>query len=123
MKPICKYCGKECVLAPSQQKRNSTGRTQCNSCGVTKRRWKTKIELVDMLGGKCQRCGWKGHPAALQFHHTDPSKKEFSINGNKLLSKERWDEVKKCELLCACCHAIEHSNTPLMEQMGIWKST
>jgi len=118
-KPICKYCGKECKLAPSQQKRGSAGRTQCNSCGVTKRRWKTKIELVEAKGGKCERCGWSGHPGALQFHHKDPSKKEFGISGNGLLLKERWSELDKCELLCACCHSIEHSNTELMKRMGL----
>jgi hypothetical protein len=118
-KPICKYCGKECKLAPSQKKRSRVVRTQCNSCGVTKRRWKTKLEMVEAKGGKCERCGWSGHPGGFQFHHKDPSKKEFTISGNGLLLKERWSELDKCELLCACCHSIEHSNTELIKRMGL----
>ena len=116
-KPICKYCGKECKQAPSQLGHKT--RSQCNSCGVTKRRWKTKIELVESMGGKCNRCGWSGHPAGLQFHHKDPSTKSFMLNGNKLLVKECKEEAKKCELLCACCHSIEHSNTTLLTKMGL----
>jgi hypothetical protein len=120
--PTCKYCGKECRQAPSQRraKKGIGGRTQCNSCSVTKRRWKTKIELVNALGGKCERCGWTGHPGGFQFHHKDPEEKNFALSGNKLLVKERLDEVKKCQLLCACCHSIEHSNTELMRKMGLW---
>jgi hypothetical protein len=73
-----------------------------------------------MLGSKCARCGWSGHPAGLQFHHTDPQIKEFGLSGNKLLVKNRMEEVKKCELLCACCHSIEHANTDLIRKMGLW---
>lgn len=121
---ICKYCDKEFTPHPSQQRKTTSTRkprTQCNSCAVTKRRWKTKIELVESKGGKCERCGWSGHPGALQFHHKDPSSKKFAISGNKLLVKNRWSELDKCELLCACCHSIEHSNTNLMRRMGLLK--
>lgn len=118
-KPSCKFCGKECKLAPSQRVRNRNPRTQCNSCCVTKRRWKSKIELIGLLGGKCERCGWIGHPAGFQFHHKDPSEKDFMLNGNGLLLKNRVQELSKCELLCACCHSIHHANTELIQKMGI----
>lgn len=124
-KHICKYCDKEFTLHPSKQRKTSGARkqtrTQCNSCSVTKRRWKTKIQLVEAKGGKCERCGWSGHPGAFQFHHTDPSAKSYSLSGNKLLVKDRWNEVNKCELLCACCHSVEHSNSDLMRRMGLLK--
>jgi len=115
----CKYCGKECKLTPSQKTKSASKREQCNSCSVTKRRWKSKIELVNLLGGKCSRCGWDKHPAGLQFHHRDPSQKEFMLNANKLLIKGRHTEVLKCELLCACCHMIEHANTELIKKMNL----
>lgn len=117
--PICKYCGKECKLAPSQRNRKTNGKTQCNSCAVTKRRWKTKLELVQHKGGKCERCGWVGHPGGFHFHHKDSSIKKFELNGNGLLLRERWSELEKCELLCSCCHGIEHSNTELLKRMGL----
>ena len=66
-----------------------------------------KIKAVNHLGGKCKSCGYKKHPAALQFHHRDKSKKSFGIS-NKISSK--WEtlrvELKKCDLLCANCHAV-----------------
>jgi hypothetical protein len=74
-------------------------------------RWRKRKEMaVDYKGGKCVRCGYDKHPAALQFHHTNPEEK--SANWGKLKSKS-WkkitEEIDKCILLCANCHAIEHS--------------
>ena len=58
---------------------------------------------------KCGKCGFS-HPAALDFHHTDSSKKEFSLGSTGLsVSKERFlKEIQKCEILCANCHRIHH---------------
>lgn len=112
----CRYCGKEV---------NDRGRTQCGSCSVSKRRWKVKYDLVTAKGGKCSRCGWDKHPAALQFHHTDPSSKEFNLSANTLLrEKGNYEgELAKCILLCANCHAIEHQNGDrFLVELG-WKST
>jgi len=58
---------------------------------------------------ECTQCG-QNHPATLDFHHTDPSKKEGIIsklvsNGCFALAKK---EVKKCIVLCANCHRIHH---------------
>ena len=44
---------------------------------------------------------------ALQFHHLDPSQKEFGVSGRgvtRAIAKARA-EAKKCFLLCANCHA------------------
>ena len=58
----------------------------------------------------CDICGYKGSPAALDFHHRDPSEKKFTISNN--LSSRNWDsilaEINKCDILCANCHRIEH---------------
>ena len=55
-------------------------------------------------------CGWTGNQAALQFHHTNPQKKDFII-GN--VANRNWEIIKteldKCILLCANCHSIRHS--------------
>ena len=101
---VCKTCGLEF------HRKGSPGATECGSCRVSRRRWKQKLRYVEMLGGKCNRCGYDEHPAALQFHHIDPTTKSFAINGNKLLLNEQrvLDELNKCELLCANCHAKEH---------------
>ena len=117
---VCKYCQKNFNVPESRKaKTRECQRAVCNSCCVTRRRWKSKIELVNKLGGKCQRCGFQGHYGAFHFHHKDPTTKSHEINANKLLNKDRWDEIAKCELLCANCHQIEHSNTKLLEKMGV----
>lgn len=111
----CKHCKKQFKdkLRPNI--------TECGSCRVSKRRWKSKIELVEKLGGKCSKCGYDKHPSALHFHHKNPSTKNFAINSNKLLTKERHKEIKKCILLCANCHSIEHANNKLLKSFGFLK--
>lgn len=56
------------------------------------------------------RCGYDAHPAALEFHHKDPSLKSFEIN---IVANKAWESIKaeilKCELLCSNCHRVEHS--------------
>ena len=56
----------------------------------------------------CDSCGWKGHPAALDFDHIDPEEKSFhiaqSIAGRNI--KTIINEVRKCRVLCANCHRI-----------------
>lgn len=65
-----------------------------------------------LLEGKsCIRCGFDD-VRALEFHHRDPSNKLFSVM--RSLTKNMNDlllEIKKCDLICANCHAIEHSAT------------
>lgn len=58
----------------------------------------------------CGRCGYK-HPAALQFHHTDASKKKFEIGSAVSLLKslkQVQEEILKCEVVCANCHLVHH---------------
>lgn len=56
-------------------------------------------------------CGYDKHPAAFQFHHLDPSQKDFSISSSQKSFKELVPELDKCVLLCANCHAIKHSDS------------
>ena len=106
----CKFCGKD--LSSRGKGKTKRKPTLCGSCSVSKRRWKAKCELVTAAGGKCHRCGWGEHPAALQFHHIDPVNKKFALTGNNLLKEKNFykEELTKCILLCANCHAIEHQN-------------
>ena len=71
-----------------------------------------KLKLIEMMGGKCQKCGYNNNLSALHFHHKDSSKKSFKL-GARVLSNKRWDlivsEARKCELLCANCHAESHN--------------
>lgn len=104
-KEVCKLCGK------SYKDYQGRSRTRCGSCNTKIRRYRAKAAAVKLLGGKCERCGWQGDQAALQFHHKDPGKKDFILGS---AANKSWDsivgEIKKCMLLCANCHSIEHSS-------------
>ncbi len=52
----------------------------------------------------------ESHPVCLDFHHIDPTTKEFSIGQKcRTYSKERIiAEIKKCICLCSNCHRKLH---------------
>lgn len=58
---------------------------------------------------KCEKCG-ENHPATLDFHHLDPTKKEFAISDQLWArSKEKvLEEISKCIVVCANCHRKIH---------------
>jgi hypothetical protein len=116
----------------AKNKRKKDGRhCWCKSCqkiykdmhyktnkGVYKARTKKRkvclkswiLDLKSTLS--CTHCG-QAHPAILDFHHTDPTKKEFSINNgivSKLSKKRILEEIGKCIPLCSNCHRILHYN-------------
>lgn len=70
-----------------------------------------KRKCVEMLGGKCIDCGFiTEYVAVYDFHHPDPSEKDFNIG--KILTY-KWStlvkELAKCVLLCVNCHRIRHA--------------
>ena len=71
---------------------------------IGKARWDTFKRTL-----KCTKCE-QNHPAALDFHHTDPSEKENLVS--KLVSNgcfaAAMEEMQKCIVLCANCHRIHH---------------
>jgi hypothetical protein len=73
---------------------------------VIRRRRKVKQLLVGELGGRCRLCGYDRCSAALEFHHLDPSEKEFGVasRGARSIARLRA-EASKCILLCSNCHA------------------
>lgn len=55
----------------------------------------------------CDICEFKEHPSALDFDHLDPCKKEFTISrGFDRSLKILFNEIRKCQLLCANHHRI-----------------
>jgi len=80
---------------------------QCRADAVAARRRRVEEILVEEAGGECAICGYNRHVAALHFHHLDPSTKSFSIahEGVTRAIDTMREEVKKCVLLCATCHA------------------
>lgn len=57
------------------EKRPYSQRAEYLKRAVGKRRHRVKEMSVEYLGGKCQVCGYRKCPQALDVHHRDPSKK------------------------------------------------
>jgi hypothetical protein len=66
--------------------------------------------MIELLGGKCCRCGYSKCYEALEFHHTDPNTKMFDWKKARSVSYDKMvAEVKKCNLVCANCHREIHA--------------
>jgi hypothetical protein len=79
----------------------------CRSEAVVRRRRRVKALMVDEAGGKCAICLYDRCLNALEFHHLDPTEKEFgvSMRGITRSIEAVRAEAAKCVLLCANCHA------------------
>jgi hypothetical protein len=58
----------------------------------------------------CVKCG-EDDPSCLDFHHIDPSKKDFQISKviMSLHSDKLKQELQKCAVVCANCHRKIHA--------------
>jgi 5-methylcytosine-specific restriction endonuclease McrA len=78
---------------------------------VQKRRKKVREMALELLGGRCVRCGYDRCIDALEIHHLESSEKDFGISAKgytRSWTKIRA-ELRKCELLCANCHREAHA--------------
>lgn len=113
----CKICKKTFQIID-----NAWTRKYCYECSphedencshaqaVSIKRKAIKRMLIQEAGGKCQNCGYNKCERALEFHHIDPIQKDFGLSAQSL-SRDidtLRQEMKKCILLCANCHAEEH---------------
>ena len=83
----------------------------CKDCYNENRKAKRnelKKRAVEAMGGKCQCCGYNKCLPALEFHHLDPSEKDFELSA-KISWSQIEKELKKCVLLCSNCHKEAHS--------------
>ena len=84
--------------------------------GRERRKKNWELAFKHFGGRKCQHCGIESDQPIYDLHHKDPSEKDASIA--ILFAKKHWKkdilpEVKKCMLLCANCHRIEHERIRL----------
>lgn len=77
-------------------------------------------QQLQYKGGRCVRCGATVQEAEerygtakrmFEFDHVDPEKKHpaYANPIRRRISGEQLDELDKCVLLCAQCHAIVHA--------------
>jgi 5-methylcytosine-specific restriction endonuclease McrA len=88
---------------------------------VKRRRERVRLTAIQYKGGCCQICGYDRCMEALEFHHLDPTKKDFGIS-NKGYTRS-WEKVKaeadKCILLCANCHREVHAGVLQLPQATV----
>ena len=110
-----KYCVRCKEMKPIREfyRKGTNLSTYCTVCTREYNRHRTqinKLKAVEYLGGQCIICGYNTCYDALDFHHKDPSKKDFTISKGK---DKSWDsiieELDKCVLLCSNCHRELHS--------------
>jgi len=73
---------------------------------------KRKLELIELNGGCCKKCGYNKNIAAFDFHHRDPTQKDHQLDIRRLANTSMvrlMSEVEKCDILCANCHRETHS--------------
>lgn len=80
-------------------------RSQSGTLAAKKQRW------IDFAATKeCEHCGLND-PECLDFHHTNPSEKDYTVTS--MTRSMKWErimaEVAKCIVLCANCHRKEHA--------------
>lgn len=99
----CKYCNKQYIRAHGRYKE------RCNTCRGKEFRNNLKKDLVEKHGGKCSICLYDRCTGALEFHHTDPTKKEITISTTSYSREQLFKEAEKCILVCCRCHREIHA--------------
>ncbi len=93
------------------EKKYKIKKRKSNSDAVIKKRKKLKENAVIYKGGACCICGYNKYFGALEFHHLDPSEKDFSISTSG--TTRSWERIKselnKCICVCANCHREIHA--------------
>lgn len=115
----CPKCHQIKELSFFYKKANGKRPSYCKECNTEYAAQKLRIAkqfYVNYKGGKCEKCGYDKCIGALDFHHVDPTEKDFNISKIKHKSlksinkPEILQELDKCILLCANCHREEHYN-------------
>lgn len=102
-------------------RKHDSFKIECKACQMACLRLRVKTTLVNLLGGKCQICGYKRFVQAMDFHHLNPNDKKFQIAARigNLSYIKILDELSKCILLCANCHRELESNCVLLSEDAI----
>jgi hypothetical protein len=112
---FCPKCKKDVEIGNFYQRRGKENSSvyckSCTSLQTLERQRRLKQELVDYKGGACTKCGYNKYIGALEFHHLDPTKKDFTIAHRRHtnFNDEIRKELDKCILVCSNCHREIHN--------------
>ena len=113
---VCLICDTSFILKNSL----ANQRQCCYDCmpdGVQLTRGMFISKLKEKFQTRCQKCGYNNYTGALEFHHIDPSQKDFTISNMDFKLKDAVEEIKKCVLLCSNCHKELHANLWDLEEL------
>lgn len=108
---VCSQCNKLLPLDKYYKNGNRLA-SCCKSCHSRniRNKYYEKVEKINKYKSNkgCKRCGEKRH-WLLDFHHSDPSQKEFCIS-DAIRNKYETilPEIEKCDVLCSNCHRDWH---------------
>lgn len=111
----CPKCSRELDKEDFYNRRGEIGSSSicknCNKQATLKKQREFKKMCVDYMGGCCSVCGYNRYQGALEFHHINPSEKDFHMSKNKhyRFDERTTKELDKCIILCANCHREEHA--------------
>jgi hypothetical protein len=104
LESTCRTCARERARAYEHAKRI---RGIHKNPSPTKTRIRARINEIKLERG-CADCGYRAHPAALDFDHLPGSEKRHPVAW--LISRNRLEdalaEIEKCEVVCANCHRV-----------------
>lgn len=84
----------------------------CHNSRTKQKAQKAKSKAILYKGNKCNACKMAYPQACYDFHHLDPTQKDFKLSDSKVKNM-CWAkialELDKCVLLCANCHRLEHA--------------
>ena len=65
---------------------------------------------IEYKGGKCVNCNYSKCVSALEFHHLNPTEKDFNLGSIKayVFNDKIKRELDKCILVCSNCHREIH---------------
>ena len=125
----CTKCKRELPLTEFYSRGNGKYRSECKEChkSYVKGKYQERKQAINDIKQecKCQKCGESRH-YVLDFHHIDPSQKDFTISrmsANRNDMEDIKKEIEKCVVLCANCHREfhylnEHNNRTLEEYLS-----
>ena len=126
MKKRCYKCNEEKNLSEfrKDKSRKDGHHVWCNICARaqsknynsksverTRNRMKTQTTLYNELKDtlSCVVCGEEDN-CCIEFHHKDPSDKNFIVAASKMRSWENiLKEIDKCVVVCSNCHKKIHA--------------
>lgn len=118
LEKTCLICGIKFYPKTSM----ASQRACCYSCmpdGIQLTRGMFLAKIKEVRGGKCIRCGYNKCLKALEFHHIDPTKKDFTISNDHFRLIDAVKESKKCVLICSNCHKELHDNLWNLSELNL----